>query len=121
MSAAGLESSPVGERLRRMSSMADMLERIRRYQGWPGRTFVYAIGTGLELGAPVKIGYAKDPIRRLQTLQVAHHEQLLLLAVDVTASEGEFHEMFKHLRIRGEWYRIDAELMEWLTGEWGHE
>jgi hypothetical protein len=62
---------------------------------------------------PVKVGIARDPLRRLVGLQNAHFEQLRLhrywwLAGRPisTRIEQAFKEQFAHAMIRGEWFDI---------------
>jgi hypothetical protein len=78
--------------------------------------FIQAGGAG-----PIKIGAtSKDsPRHRLGDLQTAHYEELRLLGSITTQTSIEFalHDHFKHLRIRGEWFRPDPELMEFIIRE----
>lgn len=65
----------------------------------------------------VKIGQAKNVFSRLYSLQTAHHRRLVLLAVlDGSDKEGEveLHRRFAKLRIRGEWFKLGAELMRFI-------
>lgn len=68
--------------------------------------FVYAISNSR--GA-VKIGWTRDILRRLSTLNVSAAEPLLLLgAVEATIDqEAELHGLLSAARIRGEWFRDD--------------
>lgn len=74
----------------------------------------YIIRAGL--AGPVKIGKADDVEHRLNALQVSHHETLHVLRVIDTAFDAEpiLHEKFKHLRIRGEWFEFDQEMMSFV-------
>lgn len=71
----------------------------------------YIIRAGLT--GPVKIGKADDVERRRATLQTAHHEELVVLRVIDTAFDAEpvMHKQFAHLRIRGEWFDFDPEML----------
>lgn len=61
----------------------------------------------------VKIGHAKDPTRRLSSLQGGSHEKLTLVAVIADGGrpeESALHLRFADLRGRGEWFAPDARL-----------
>lgn len=64
----------------------------------------------------VKIGKStRDRLRlRMDTLQTAHAEPLTLLAV-TTASETTCHALFASLHVRGEWFRLEPSLLDWLA------
>lgn len=66
--------------------------------------FVYAIAS--DEGA-VKIGYARDPVRRLSELNVAHAGRLKLVGVvrGTKADERAAHKLLYAYRVRGEWFR----------------
>lgn len=68
--------------------------------------FVYAI----ECGDAVKIGYARDPVRRLSELNVgsANTHRLLGYAVGTKQHERELHQLCFPHRIRGEWFRKEG-------------
>jgi len=67
-------------------------------------------------GDTIKIGTTKDLKRRLSGLQTSHSEPLELMAAisDDRIGEFETHEQFAHLRIRGEWFRAEPELLEFI-------
>ena len=56
----------------------------------------------------VKIGFSKDPIQRLATLQTAHADLLDLESIqrtcDYQALEKELHHKHRGRKIRGEWF-----------------
>jgi DNA-binding transcriptional regulator YdaS (Cro superfamily) len=64
--------------------------------------YVYAI----ECGDAVKIGYAKDPVRRSHNLRIGNASEMFLRGyVKATrAQEAELHGLLAHHRIRGEWF-----------------
>jgi hypothetical protein len=68
-------------------------------------------------GRVVKIGYAKDVAARIRYLQVGNHEELIVvkLVSGTKATEAEFHRRFGALRIRGEWFRVEGSLAEFLA------
>lgn len=72
---------------------------------------VYAIRCG-ESG-PVKLGKADDPQRRLADLQTAHWEVLSIIRTWPGGEEEEkfLHAHFASLRIRGEWFTYDPEML----------
>jgi hypothetical protein len=77
--------------------------------------FITAIGTDF-----VKIGYSRDPEWRLNELQAASMYRLRLVeAFGVTngrAVEQDLHERLRHLKVKGEWFRISARLLALLLG-----
>ncbi len=82
--------------------------RSRRVRG-----FVYFI----QAGDAIKIGFSKNPPDRLAGLQTSHHEDLLLLGSIKGTPEDErnHHQMFCHLQLRGEWFRAEEELVEYIN------
>lgn len=87
---------------------------------------IYFIREG-GLDGMIKIGMAADPIRRLASLQTAHHKRLELLAVADGSREREHeeHQRWGLLRVKGEWFRPDEELVKyvanlnWVSGDCG--
>ena len=65
----------------------------------------------------IKIGLARDVQKRLASLQTAHaHELVLLVAIEGTFRlEQSLHRKFAHLRLRGEWFRPEPELLELIA------
>ena len=69
----------------------------------------------------VKIGRAKDVLKRQRSLQVANPIELILLkTVQVNSSneakekEKAFHNRFDNLRLLGEWFKYDEKLREFI-------
>jgi hypothetical protein len=64
----------------------------------------------------MKIGHAKDPIRRTKDLQVGSSCPLLLVGVKQggVSFEKSLHDHFKHLRCQGEWFECEPELFDWM-------
>lgn len=60
----------------------------------------------------VKIGRSVDPEGRRNNLQTANPKKLHIVAVmdGESQTEAGLHEMFSHLRVRGEWFRYSQEL-----------
>lgn len=81
----------------------------------PGRPtpalLVYFIEAGP--GGPIKIGSSHDVARRMANMQTAMPFDLRTLATisGANRAESELHRRFKHLRIRGEWYRAEPDLV----------
>lgn len=67
-------------------------------------------------GGPIKIGFARDMEKRLQSLQTAHPEPLeVLLSLQGTlADEQAFHRQFRGLWVRGEWFDDKEELSAFI-------
>lgn len=65
---------------------------------------------------PIKIGKARDITRRVATLQTALPDELhLLLTIPGYGhEEAWFHKRFEHLRLRGEWFHADCDLVHFL-------
>jgi hypothetical protein len=79
------------------------------------RLVTYAIeAAGLSV---VKIGRTGDVSRRLVALQTGHHAELLLFGVVEGDREESLHAHLDALgkRVRGEWFRFDAETVELLA------
>jgi hypothetical protein len=65
----------------------------------------------------VKIGYARDPKRRLSLLQTGNPERLVmirLIAGDL-ADEAEAHRHFADIRLSGEWFSFTEEMLTYGT------
>jgi hypothetical protein len=75
--------------------------------------FVYAI----ESGDAVKIGWARDPRKRLSELNVGSptEHKLLGFIEGTQARERELHSEFRHHRIRGEWFRKAGPVLEFVA------
>jgi hypothetical protein len=65
-------------------------------------------------GGPIKIGQAVNPKKRLSGLQTSHTVKLEILAVLNENRESELHGRFRALRVRGEWYRCERPLVDYL-------
>lgn len=78
-----------------------------------GRVFVYFVGSK---GGPIKIGKARNVKSRLAGLNTSSPEPLDLLGVmfGVDQLEKALHARFAHLRMHGEWFRRDQELLEFI-------
>lgn len=72
---------------------------------------VYMIRAGDD--GPIKIGSARDPIFRMQSLQISHYLtlQIVRLFEGGPTEEYALHKRFGHLWIRGEWFAASPELM----------
>jgi len=86
---------------------------------------VYFIQGGQDKKAPVKIGVAKNIKKRLDCLQTANYEKLILIAqiecsnrLEAYNIESYLHEGLSKRRIRGEWFatcmkRVDKLMINW--------
>ena len=77
----------------------------------------------------VKIGYSKNPEARLSALQTASAERLDLMGYipGNPDTEKQFHELFGHLRRKGEWFALTRQLytcinrFELIEHHWEHK
>lgn len=65
----------------------------------------------------IKIGQAKDIGKRIRDLQTSHAETLQLLAWEDGGQkrERELHQEFAAYRERGEWFRPEGDLREYIA------
>jgi hypothetical protein len=109
--------SPEIEDLRRTKPQRDLRRTVRvpKRRRTPDDVFVYFIAD--DAGGPVKIGQSKAPIERLTALQTSYPYRLRLLAQASGAQlqEVQLHARFAHLRLLGEWFRPDPELLSFIT------
>lgn len=73
--------------------------------------FIRANGKG-----PVKIGFAGSLKLRLSGLQTSHHQKLRLVAAieGTPAHEKLLHRKFMDYRMKGEWFKVEGELLKYL-------
>jgi len=66
--------------------------------------FVYCIRN--DAAGAVKIGFSKNPMRRIKQLQTASPSRLRLVGMleSAQAFETALHEEYAHRRISGEWF-----------------
>lgn len=76
---------------------------------WPMIYFIRA-------DSAIKIGYSVNPEMRLGELQVGAQHDLELLGVmhGEREDEGKLHKQFANLRIRGEWFRAERVLLDFI-------
>lgn len=74
--------------------------------------YVYFIQA--DKGDEIKIGWSKDPMKRLRTLQTAATKELHLLATMEGGMnlEYEIHQRFANHRTVGEWFKPAPEVIE---------
>lgn len=74
--------------------------------------FVYFVSDG----RAIKIGFSERPDKRLTGLQVNTPNTLTILATVPAAVMDELsvQRRFEHLRVRGEWFRMEPELLEFI-------
>jgi hypothetical protein len=85
--------------------LAELGAAVERAQSGADTREVYFVRAGDD--GPIKIGYAREPQRRLNAMQADNHMQLHLLATLPGGPELEraLHYFFAPLRVRGEWFR----------------
>lgn len=78
---------------------------------------IYFIGN-LQYGF-VKIGYSKNPSKRLSGIQTGCPFSLSILKTEQGNLDHEkmYHKKFKKLNTNGEWFKIDGDLKEYLNIE----
>lgn len=62
----------------------------------------------------IKIGKSGSVVGRIQELRVSTPYKLTLIAQSANYNEVELHEKFKHLRVRGEWFKPEPELLKFI-------
>lgn len=89
-------------------------QRLERESRVTAKGHVYFIQQGD--GGSIKIGYSKNPAQRLASLQTGHSESLHMRAIapGSMAQERALHDRFSHLRVSGEWFRPDEDLVAYM-------
>lgn len=72
----------------------------------PGITYIVVGDVGR-----VKIGRTKNLEARISALQTAHGIQLRLLRQIPIDCEKALHKRYAHLRLKGEWFTFDPEML----------
>lgn len=80
---------------------------------------VYFIQAGE--GGPIKIGCSRSPIVRLNELQTGNAEKLVYCGAIPGGFELEqrLHERFASLRVAGEWFNAEPELVDYIRSVMG--
>lgn len=76
---------------------------------------VYFVTT--ESGKYVKIGYTDSGLKeRLYNIQISNAEKLQVLGVmrGYAKTENELHKKFEHLRVNGEWFELNSDLLDFI-------
>jgi hypothetical protein len=70
----------------------------------------------IRCGDKVKIGYSARPMDRLKALQTAHPEELQILRImpGDQRTETRLHYMFRQHRVRGEWFLLAPEILQYI-------
>lgn len=91
--------------------------RTRERLGLRSDQKVYFIQAGSD--GPIKIGCARDVIKRRGQLQISHPSALriLLTIPGNQALEAELHVKFAAAHVRGEWFSPTAELLAFIEAE----
>jgi hypothetical protein len=73
----------------------------------------------IRCGNAVKIGISKDAHVRARAIQVAQSETVEVVHTCKGGRKLEryFHKLFASLRVRGEWFRYEGDLLDWLNAE----
>lgn len=78
---------------------------------------VYFVQPEGKPGANIKIGFTTKPVSsRLSGLQCGSEGKLAILhSIEAQRRhEADLHERFKHLRVTGEWFRPEPELLRFI-------
>lgn len=75
---------------------------------------IYFIQSGSR--GPIKIGVARNVVRRCLSLQTSHHRRLRILGtMEGTANEeANLHARFAAYRIRGEWFTASKQIIDYI-------
>jgi DNA-binding XRE family transcriptional regulator len=70
----------------------------------------------IEQDGMVKIGFTKNPSKRLSALQSSNPNELIVrLVIDGTLEdETKYHMQFKDRHIRGEWFLLDEDMLKFI-------
>lgn len=73
----------------------------------------------IQRGNMVKIGFAANVKKRIRQLQTASPEPIALIAVleAAPAVEKHLHHRFRKLRVRGEWFRLEKPILDFIADE----
>lgn len=85
------------------------------FRGYPVGSHVYFMRSG----ALIKIGWTVNLSTRAIQLQVGSSEplELMLALPGERQDEKALHQQFQHLRVRGEWFRGDQELLSFIDAK----
>jgi len=67
----------------------------------------------------VKIGKSRDPVSRINNLQTSSPTELRTLFILEGDREREMHTLFAEYRIRGEWFRVEGRLKQFIIEHLG--
>ncbi len=96
--------------------IANKMERRKKFREWRelvNRRMIYII----KAGSAVKIGYSSKWQTRLKDIQVCCPDEIKLIAVfnGSDRDEANLHKRFSELWIRGEWFRCEGILADWIA------
>ena len=68
----------------------------------------------------VKIGYSRNPLIRISSLQTSSPYEIdVLLVIDGSIfDEHSLHKRFSHLRMAGEWFKFNGEIRDFIAEHW---
>ena len=71
----------------------------------------------------IKIGQSVQPESRLATLAREQDAKLILLGTmeDRVPLETILHRQFAHLKVKGEWFAADDELVDYVNKDWSRK
>jgi len=105
------------ERIEAESKLLEYVEARRVAKEDYPDLFMYFVTT-TEPGFPIKIGISETPKFRLRGLQTGLPFDVKMLGVfkiPDTIFERRVHRKFKHLKLRGEWFRNAPEILDFLA------
>lgn len=99
-----------------LKRLKDLENRVRELEGEKEQGYVYFILN--EKGDRVKIGFSRDPQKRMRQLQTANAQRLTLLATIPGTKEDEkyLHARYRNYRGINEWFRMAGPLRDYV--EW---
>src|SRR6266481_301165 len=110
------------EKAEQLAKAQSRNEKAKKYVGTPGNSpfrkhlnqlsgLIYFFRSG-EL---IKIGWSKEPASRLRELSTGNPNLELVATMEGNRkSETELHRRFSHLRHKGEWFRFDDEIKDFI-------
>ena len=69
-----------------------------------------------------KVGYSKNPDKRLESLQIGSPHKLFIAATvhGELYDEAMIHKRWEHLAVRGEWFTFSEDMLNWLHDSKGY-
>lgn len=113
MIASLIKERDTAHEIRNTISLTNEEQQERRKQFWEAKSrcftyIIYSKATNL-----VKIGKSINPEKRKMSLQTASGQELEILLI-TKISENELHERFYKLRMKGEWFKYDKPIKDFI-------